>query len=134
MIREILRMGDPRLLTRAAAVSDPQAPAIRELVADLFDTMRAADGAGLAAPQIGVPLRVVIFGYSDAAPPNLRYPLAELPPETILINPELTLLTTRQKKVGKAAYRCPACVAWCRERAACITVAITWTATSSSAS
>jgi peptide deformylase len=92
MIREILRMGDPRLLTRAAAVIDPQAPAIRELVADLFDTMRAADGAGLAAPQIGVPLRVVIFGYSAAAPPNPRYPLAELPPETILINPELTLL------------------------------------------
>lgn len=92
MIREILRLGDPRLLAQAAAVSDPQAPAIRALVADLFDTMRAADGAGLAAPQIGVPLRVVIFGYRDPARPNPRYPLADPLPETILINPELTLL------------------------------------------
>lgn len=88
MIRNILRMGDPRLLQRAAEVSNPQAPAIRELVGDLFETMRAVDGAGLAAPQIGVPLRVVIFGYREQRP-NPRYPDMEVPPETVLINPEL---------------------------------------------
>ena len=88
MIREILRMGDPRLLQRSAEVADPRDPAIRELVSDLFETMRAVDGAGLAAPQIGVPLRVVIFGYRDQRP-NPRYPDMEVPPETVLINPEL---------------------------------------------
>jgi len=88
MIREILRMGDPRLLQRSAEVADPRDPAIRELVSDLFETMRAVDGAGLAAPQIGVPLRVVIFGYPDQRP-NPRYPDMEVPPETVLINPEL---------------------------------------------
>ena len=88
MIRDILRMGDPRLLKRSASVNDPRAPAIQALVADLFETMRAVDGAGLAAPQIGVPLRVVIFGYADQRP-NPRYPEMEVPPETVLINPEL---------------------------------------------
>ena len=88
MIREILRMGDPRLLEVSASVNDPHAPAIQALIADLFETMRAVDGAGLAAPQIGVPLRVVIFGYADQRP-NPRYPDMEVPPETVLINPEL---------------------------------------------
>lgn len=89
MIRPILRMGDPRLLARALEVEDPCSPAIRELVADLFDTMRAADGAGLAAPQIGVPLRVVIFGARSSDAVNARYPDREMPPETVLINPVL---------------------------------------------
>jgi len=92
MIRPILRMGDPRLLLRSEEVTDPRDPAIRELVADMFETMRAVDGAGLAAPQIGVPLRVVIFGYRDQVRANPRYPGMEVPPETILINPELTPL------------------------------------------
>ena len=92
MIREILRMGDPRLLATARPVADPRAPEIKSLVADLFDTMHAANGAGLAAPQIGVGLRVVIFGYRDAAARNPRYPDADPVPETILINPELTAL------------------------------------------
>jgi hypothetical protein len=85
-------MGDPRLLLRSEEVTDPRDPAIRELVSDMFETMRAVDGAGLAAPQIGVPLRVVIFGYRDQGQANPRYPGMEVPPETILINPELTPL------------------------------------------
>ena len=89
MIRDILRMGDPRLLEIARPVADPGAPEIRALVADMFDTMHAANGAGLAAPQIGVGLRVVIFGYRDANAPNPRYPDADPVPETILVNPEL---------------------------------------------
>ena len=92
MIRDILRMGDPRLLEVARPVSDPRAADICALVADMFDTMHAANGAGLAAPQIGVGLRVVIFGYRDAAARNPRYPDADPVPETILINPELTPL------------------------------------------
>ena len=89
VIRDILRMGDPRLLETAKAVADVSAAEIRTLVADMFDTMHAANGAGLAAPQIGVGLRVVIFGYRDAASRNPRYPDADPVPETILINPEL---------------------------------------------
>ena len=78
-------MGDARLLARAAEVADPTAPAIAALLADMRDTMRAADGVGLAAPQIGVGLRVVIF----AVDANPRYPDAESVPETVLINPQL---------------------------------------------
>ena len=92
MIRDILRMGDPRLLQIAEPVRDPRAPKIVLLVADLFETMHAANGAGLAAPQIGVPLRVVIFGYRDPEARNPRYPDADAVPETLLINPELTPL------------------------------------------
>lgn len=85
-------MGNPRLLEVARPVGDPRAADIRALVADMFDTMHAANGAGLAAPQIGVGLRVVIFGYRDAGARNPRYPDADPVPETILINPELTPL------------------------------------------
>ncbi len=92
MIREILRMGDPRLLAVSQPVADPRAPEIAALVADMFDTMHAANGAGLAAPQIGVGLRVVIFGYRDPQAPTPRYPDADPVPETILVNPELTPL------------------------------------------
>jgi len=87
-IRTILRMGDPLLLQRAAEVEDPRAPWIRELVADMRDTMHAANGAGLAAPQIGVSARVVIFGFEA----NPRYPDAPAVPPTVLINPEITPL------------------------------------------
>jgi peptide deformylase len=86
-------MGDPRLLSVSAPVRDPGAPEVRELVADMFDTMHAASGAGLAAPQIGVPLRVVIFGYADPTLRNPRYPEADPIPQTILINPVLEPLT-----------------------------------------
>jgi peptide deformylase len=88
MIREILRMGDPRLLEKARPVEAFGTPELRQLVADMQDTMRAANGAGLAAPQIGVGLRVVIFGFEA----NPRYPRAGPVPFTILVNPELTPL------------------------------------------
>jgi len=88
MIRPILKMGDPRLLQRSQEVSGFGTAALRTLVEDMFDTMRAADGAGLAAPQIGVPLRVVIFGAADGSP-NPRYPEEPPMPRTILVNPVL---------------------------------------------
>ncbi|TMH75858.1 MAG: peptide deformylase [Betaproteobacteria bacterium] len=83
MIREILRMGDPRLLRVSEPVTRFDTAELRQLLTDLFETMRAADGAGLAAPQIGVGLRVVVFGFER----NARYPEAASVPETILINP-----------------------------------------------
>ncbi|MBU0603096.1 MAG: peptide deformylase [Gammaproteobacteria bacterium] len=88
MIREILRMGDPRLLSVCQPVTEFGTPALQALVADLVDTMHAADGAGLAAPQIGVDLRVVVFGGS----PSARYPDAPVVPFTVLVNPVLTPL------------------------------------------
>ena len=88
MIRPILRMGDPRLLQRSQEVAAFGTAELRQLIDDMFDTMRAADGAGLAAPQIGVPLRVVIFGSADGRP-NPRYPTEPPVPQTILINPVL---------------------------------------------
>ena len=87
MIHPILRMGDPRLLQVSRPVIDLEAPELKTLVDDMFETMHAANGAGLAAPQIGVPLRVVIFGYHDPAARNPRYPNADPVPQTILINP-----------------------------------------------
>ena len=89
-IRDVLRMGDPRLLRPAAPVEDLRDPALRELLADLRDTMRSLDGAGLAAPQIGVPLQVVIFGLEH----NPRYPDAAPVPDTVLINPRITPIGT----------------------------------------
>jgi peptide deformylase len=84
-VRPVLRMGDPRLLQVSRPVERFDRPELHALVADMKDTMRALNGAGLAAPQIGVDLQVVIFGV-DANP---RYPQAEAVPHTILINPEL---------------------------------------------
>jgi peptide deformylase len=88
MIREILRMGDARLLQRAAEVDQVPSRELDALLADMRETMRAADGAGLAAPQIGVGLRVVIFGLEH----NPRYPDAPPVPYTELVNPVLTPL------------------------------------------
>ena len=93
MIRDILRMGDARLLERSREVAVTPSAALDELLADMRDTMRAADGAGLAAPQIGVPLRVVIFGVER----NPRYPDAEPVPYTELINPVLTPLGNEEE-------------------------------------
>jgi len=76
-------MGDPRLLDNARTVETFDTPALYELIQDLKETMHAADGAGLAAPQIGVSLRVVVFGFQT----NPRYPQADAVPETVLINP-----------------------------------------------
>ena len=84
-VREILRMGDARLLETAARVEAFDTAALHALIDDMFDTMAAAGGVGLAAPQIGVGLQVVIFGFERSE----RYPDAEPVPQTILINPEI---------------------------------------------
>jgi len=88
-IREVLKMGDPRLLAPARAVEDFGSPELAQLIVDMHDTMRSLNGAGLAAPQIGVGLQVVIFEVAD----NPRYPDAENVPFTVLINPVLTPLS-----------------------------------------
>ena len=88
MIRDVLRMGDPRLLERAHQVTAFDTPELHVLVGDMRDTMAHLDGAGLAAPQIGVGLRIVIFGVHA----NPRYPDAEEVPDTVLINPVLERL------------------------------------------
>ena len=87
-IREVLKMGDPRLLAVSQPLRDFGTPELENLLADMQDTMRDLNGAGLAAPQIGVHLRVVIFGLEA----NPRYPEAEPVPYTVLINPVLTPL------------------------------------------
>jgi peptide deformylase len=85
MIRDVLRMGDPRLLQVSAPVQQFNTPELEGLLRDMRDTMASLNGAGLAAPQIGVPLRVVMFGVER----NPRYPEAEEVPFTILCNPQL---------------------------------------------
>jgi peptide deformylase len=87
-IREVLKMGDPRLLALAQPVLEFGTPELAGLLSDMQDTMQALHGAGLAAPQIGVGLRVVIFGFEE----NPRYPDEDAVPFTVLINPELTPL------------------------------------------
>lgn len=87
-VRPVLRMGDPLLLQKAVPVEAFDTPELHQLIADMHDTMAAMDGAGIAAPQIGVSLRVVIFGVGK----NPRYPDAEQVPYTVLINPVLTPL------------------------------------------
>ena len=86
-IRTILKMGDPRLLRVARPVPAFDTQELHQLLADLLDTMQAANGAGLAAPQIGVDLAVVVFG---SGAPNPRYPNAPIVPRTVLINPVIT--------------------------------------------
>ena len=85
-VRPVLRMGDPLLLQVAKPVETFDTSELRELLVDMHDTMAALNGAGLAAPQIGVSLQVVIFGVGK----NPRYPQAEEVPYTVLINPQLT--------------------------------------------
>lgn len=88
-LREILKMGDTRLLRIAQPVAEFDSDELHLLVADMFDTMRSVNGAGLAAPQIGVDLQLVIFG-TDA--PNPRYPDAPIVPRTVLLNPVVTAI------------------------------------------
>jgi len=89
MIREVLKMGDPRLLQQARPLEQFDTPELHALLADMRDTMEHLSGAGLAAPQIGVGLQVVIFGVEQDA----RYPQSEEVPDTVLINPVLTPLS-----------------------------------------
>ena len=103
MIRDVLRMGDPRLLARSSEVADARAPEIASLLVDMRDTMRAQNGAGLAAPQIGVGLRVVIFGVER----NPRYPDVEPVPYTELINPVLTDLSAEMEEGWEGCLSVP---------------------------
>ena len=88
-VRTILKMGDPRLLRVAQAVTQFDTDDLHLLVSDMLDTMRAAGGVGLAAPQIGVDLQLVIFGTGER---SARYPDAPPVPRTVLINPHITPL------------------------------------------
>lgn len=102
-VKTVLKMGDPRLLRLAKPVETFATPELRELLDDLFDTMRAADGVGIAAPQIGVDLQVVIFGFEQ----NPRYPDEDGVPETVLINPVVTPLTDEEDEAWEGCLSVP---------------------------
>jgi peptide deformylase len=108
MIREILKMGDPRLLRVAKPVQQFDTPELHALVSDMFDTMHAAQGAGLAAPQIGVDLALVIFGFKD----NPRYPDAPSVPQTVLINPQITALSDDEESGWEGCLSVPGLRGW----------------------
>lgn len=108
MIREVLRMGDPRLWARSAPVERFGTPELASLLADMRDTMAHLNGAGLAAPQIGVALRVVIFGVHA----NPRYPDVEEVPDTVLINPQLTPLDAGIEEGWEGCLSVPGMRGW----------------------
>jgi peptide deformylase len=103
MIREVLRMGDPRLLEKSGPVEEFGTPQLLELITDMRDTMAHLNGAGLAAPQIAAPLRVVIFGVKH----NPRYPDAEEVPDTVLINPVLTQIDGEVEEAWEGCLSVP---------------------------
>ncbi len=103
-VREILKMGDARLLRMAQPVTDFDSDALHLLVSDMLDTMRAANGAGLAAPQIGVDLQLVIFGSFERNP---RYPDRPTVPPTVLINPTITPLGDAQESDWEGCLSVP---------------------------
>ena len=107
-IQPILKMGDFRLLRLAEPVTDFASPALQSLIADMFDTMAAADGVGLAAPQIGVGLQVVIFGFERSE----RYPDAEPVPGTILVNPVITPLGDEEEEDWEGCLSVPGLRGW----------------------
>jgi peptide deformylase len=102
-IREVLKMGDPRLLAVSEPVRAFGTPELEILLTDMRDTMRDLNGAGLAAPQIGIGLRVVIFGFEV----NPRYPEADAVPFTVLINPTLTALGPEQDEGWEGCLSVP---------------------------
>jgi peptide deformylase len=108
MIRSVLRMGDPRLWQKSAPVGRFDAPELKDLLQDMRDTMAHLNGAGLAAPQIGVPLRVVIFGVKA----NPRYPGVEEVPDTVLINPSLTPLSDEVEEGWEGCLSVPGMRGW----------------------
>jgi peptide deformylase len=108
MIRDVLKMGDPRLLQRSVAVERFGTPELAALLQDMRDTMAHLNGAGLAAPQIGVGLRVVIFGVSA----NPRYPDAEEVPDTVLINPELAPMSDELDEGWEGCLSVPGMRGW----------------------
>src|SRR5215510_13743196 len=103
MIRDVLRMGDPRLWEKSLPVEEFGTPALAELLQDMRDTMAHLNGAGLAAPQIGVLLRVVIFGVHS----NPRYPDVEEVPDTVLINPVLEPLSDEMEEGWEGCLSVP---------------------------
>jgi peptide deformylase len=102
-VKDILKMGDTRLLRQAQQIDRFDTPELHALVDDMFDTMHAANGAGLAAPQIGVDLQLVIFGFKR----NARYPDAPAVPETVLINPVLTPLSDQTEEDWEGCLSVP---------------------------
>ena len=103
-VQTLLKMGDPRLLRVAQPVQQFNTPQLQALLQDMRDTMLHANGAGLAAPQIGVDLQVVIFGSDE---PNPRYPDAPVVPRTVLINPTLTPLDEVQEEGWEGCLSVP---------------------------
>lgn len=103
-VREILKMGDPRLLRMAQPVAEFDTDALHLLITDMLDTMRAANGAGLAAPQIGVDLQLVIFGSRERNP---RYPDRPTVPPTVLINPVITPLSEAEESDWEGCLSVP---------------------------
>ena len=103
-VREILKMGDARLLRVAQPVTAFDTPELHALLKDMNDTMQAANGAGLAAPQIGVDLQVVVFGSGEVNP---RYPDAPVVPYTVLINPVLTPLGDEEEEGWEGCLSVP---------------------------
>lgn len=103
-VRPLLKMGDPRLLRVAQPVRDFDSPALHALIRDLEDTMAAANGAGLAAPQIGEDWQVVIFG---SGAPNPRYPEAPPVPRTVLLNPRITPLGEAEEEGWEGCLSVP---------------------------
>ncbi|MBX3656281.1 MAG: peptide deformylase [Ramlibacter sp.] len=103
-VRDILKMGDPRLLRVAQPVAQFDTDDLHWLVRDMFETMHAVNGAGLAAPQIGVDLQLVIFG-TDAV--NPRYPDAPPVPRTVLLNPVITPLGPEEEEGWEGCLSVP---------------------------
>ena len=112
MIREVLKMGDPRLLEPARPVERFDTPELHGLIADMRDTMAHLNGAGLAAPQIGVGLRVVIFGVHA----NPRYPQVEEVPDTVLINPVIEPLGEEIEEDWEGCLSVPGMRGWVPRR------------------
>jgi peptide deformylase len=108
-VREILKFGDPRLFRVAEPILDFDSDAVHYLITDMLDTMRANNGAGLAAPQIGVNLQLVIFG-SNA--PNPRYPNRPIVPPTVLLNPVITALNTEEESDWEGCLSIPGKRGW----------------------
>jgi len=108
MIRDVLKMGDERLLRRSVEVERFGTPELAELLQDMRDTMAHLNGAGLAAPQIGINLRVVIFGVKA----NPRYPDVEEVPDTVLINPVLTPISDEIEEGWEGCLSVPGMRGW----------------------
>ena len=102
-IKTVLKMGEVSLLEKSGPVEKFDTPELDQLITDMWDTMAAQDGAGLAAPQIGVNLRVVIFGFED----NPRYPEADSVPQTILINPVIVELNDQREESWEGCLSVP---------------------------